>query len=276
MYFDYDGVPLYAEFLQEGTLAPPLMLVHGFAGTLEDWRPLAGALEPGRTIAALDIPGFGKSGVPHGGFYTAGALATIQRRAIEALGLEEYILVGYSMGGRAALHYAVQQPAGLKGLALLSASAGIASAEERERRKASDEELISYIEQHSTKEFAKKWLALPLFSGLHRLPERQFLQVEKRKTEVTKEGLINSLRGFGQGVMPPLHDVLKDVKAPVLLLSGEEDKKYCSLNAEMKELFADALHIILPGATHSLHLEKPDAVAAAIKTFIEHVSQTNG
>ena len=76
---------------------------------------------------------------------------------------EKIILAGYSMGGRAALSFAVKHPEMLKGLILESASAGIKEKSLRSERVNSDEQLARYIEAHSLEEFVDFWMNIDLF-----------------------------------------------------------------------------------------------------------------
>ena len=76
------------------------------------------------------------------------------------------IWVGYSLGGRQALHLAVHRPEVVRGLVLISTTAGIEDDTERLRRREDDDRLAERIETIGLDAFLDEWLAGPLFAGL--------------------------------------------------------------------------------------------------------------
>ncbi|MGA8206678.1 MAG: alpha/beta fold hydrolase, partial [Candidatus Dormiibacterota bacterium] len=104
---------------------PPLTLLHGFTQSSGAWRELAELLGDSRQIIAPDIRGHGgsvfESGSPHTMDACSGDLVALWT----ALGIESGDLIGYSMGGRLALHAAVTEPARVRSLVLVSAHAGL-------------------------------------------------------------------------------------------------------------------------------------------------------
>ena len=84
-------------------------------------------------------------------------------------------------------------------------------------------------------------------------------------------GLARSLRGAGAGVDPPLHDRLAGLAMPVLLVAGALDAKYVALAHEMAARMPQARVAIVPDAGHAVHLERPEAFAARVASFLrEH------
>ncbi|HEY5316597.1 MAG TPA: alpha/beta fold hydrolase, partial [Solirubrobacteraceae bacterium] len=88
-------------YVQEGS-GPVLLLIHGMAGTLENWQEVIESLARRYTVVAPDLPGHGGS-APGGGDYSLGALATGLRDLLVALGHERASLVGHSLGGGIAM-----------------------------------------------------------------------------------------------------------------------------------------------------------------------------
>src|SRR5450755_1160927 len=95
-------------YVQAGS-GPVLLLIHGMAGTLENWRAVIEPLARGHTVLAPDLPGHGTS-APGGGDYSLGALAAGLRDLLIALGHERATLVGHSLGGGIAMQFAYQFP----------------------------------------------------------------------------------------------------------------------------------------------------------------------
>jgi pimeloyl-ACP methyl ester carboxylesterase len=110
------GQPL--TYVEAGS-GPVLLLIHGIAGSLENWQAVIGPLAGGNTVVAPDLPGHGRS-APGAGDYSLGALAAALRDLLVALGHEHATLVGHSLGGGVAMQFAYQFPELTERLVLVS------------------------------------------------------------------------------------------------------------------------------------------------------------
>jgi pimeloyl-ACP methyl ester carboxylesterase len=104
---------------------PLLLLIHGMAGTYENWQAVIEPLARDHTVVAPDLPGHGTS-APGGGDYSLGALAAGLRDLLIALGRDRATLVGHSLGGGIAMQFAYQFPEITERLVLVS-SGGLGS-----------------------------------------------------------------------------------------------------------------------------------------------------
>ena len=109
-------------FLRAGD-GPPLLLLHGIAGSCETWAPLIPALADDFTVIAPDMLGHGSSAKPRGD-YSLGAYAAGARDLLLALGHESATVVGHSLGGGVAMQFAYQFPTHTDRLGLV-ASGGL-------------------------------------------------------------------------------------------------------------------------------------------------------
>src|SRR5512138_2340370 len=118
-----DGLKLHLEVSGEG---PPLVLIHGFTGSTATWSSLRPAFDELCTVIAIDLPGHGKSSVPADPErYRLERFAADLARVLDELGIDRAVVHGYSMGGRTALRFGVEEGDRLAGLILESASSGI-------------------------------------------------------------------------------------------------------------------------------------------------------
>ncbi|NJD32182.1 MAG: alpha/beta fold hydrolase, partial [Gammaproteobacteria bacterium] len=105
--------------LIEGKDGEAVVLVHGFAGSLESWEANQSALaKEGYTVAAPDLPGHGESSLDVG----TGALDELAGTVLaymDAVGIQRAHLVGHSMGAAACLVVADREPARVRSLTLL-------------------------------------------------------------------------------------------------------------------------------------------------------------
>ena len=88
---------------------PPLLLIHGMAGSSATWEPVMRPLSRSFTVIAPDLLGHGQSEKPRGD-YSLGAFASLLRDLLVALGHEQATIVGQSLGGGIAMQFAYQFP----------------------------------------------------------------------------------------------------------------------------------------------------------------------
>lgn len=235
---------------------PRTVLLHGFTQNARCWGTFGIRLASAREVVAVDAPGHGRSG------HDDADLPTAARLVGEVGGTADYI--GYSMGGRVALHLALEQPQLVRSLVLVGATGGIDDDGERRARRQADEELARRLDSGPLDAFLDAWLAGPLFAEL----DREQACRDERSTN-RAEGLAASLRHCGTGSQAPLWSRLAVIEQPVLVVAGERDPKFRALGERLVEAFGDNATLwVQPGAGHAVHLEQPDATAERVLAFL--------
>ena len=102
-----------------GGKGPVLLLVHGMAGSSENWGEVVERLARRHTVIAPDLPGHGAS-ARGAGDYSVGSLAATLRDLLLVLGHERATVVGHSLGGGVAMQFAYQFPESTERLVLVS------------------------------------------------------------------------------------------------------------------------------------------------------------
>lgn len=235
---------------------PPIVLVHGFTQTNRCWAPIDDDLATDHELVAIDAPG-------HGGSSDITAdLAAGGRLLAESAGPATYL--GYSMGGRFALHAALARPDLVHGLVLVGATAGIDDPDERAARVKEDEARADRIESIGVEAFLDEWLRLPIFAGL---PPESSHRTERLRN--TPAGLASSLRLAGTGTQEPTWDRLHGLTMPVLVIAGAHDAKFVALGHRLVDsIGASASFAAIPGAGHTAHLEQPGAFLAVLRPWL--------
>ncbi len=180
---------------------------------------------------------------------------------LDALPAPRFVLAGYSMGGRIALHAALAMPGRVERLVLIGASPGLADAGERAARRAADERLADELEHLPIAALARRWAATPVLAGQ---PPHVLEAAHADRLRSTPAGLAAALRGLGTGALAPVWDRLGELAMPVTLLVGERDEKFAAIGEQMALSIPRARLEIAAGAGHAVHLEAPERVAAAI------------
>lgn len=233
-----------------------IVFVHGFTQTGRSWQPIAEYfVRAGHRCVLVDLPG-------HGG--SAHVRADL-RRAADMLGTVggPAVYVGYSLGGRVCLHLALMYPHLVERLALIGAHPGIDDDGDRSARRAADDALASHIHAVGVSAFLREWVAQPLFGGMS-ATEADFADRERN----TADGLASSLRMMGTGTQVPLWPRLLELTMPVLAMAGADDHKFAAVAAQLAEAAPHARSLLIDGAAHAAHLQRPDAVVSALEQFV--------
>ena len=112
---------LQLNVVESGAGRTALVFQHYWGGSSRTWNEVIAALSDRFRCVASDARGAGDSQAPATG-YSMQDHAGDALSVIEALGLERYVLVGHSMGGKAAQLLAARRPRGLAGLVLVASS----------------------------------------------------------------------------------------------------------------------------------------------------------
>jgi 2-succinyl-6-hydroxy-2,4-cyclohexadiene-1-carboxylate synthase len=225
---------------------PEVVFLPGFMQHADTWSPIAAAVGERYPVRLHEFENW-----------------TFHDRIREiAAFAPDCIVVGYSMGGRLALHAALDAP--FAGLVIVGASAGIEDADERRRRRDADEELADWIEAHSIDEVVARWERNPVFAS-----QSAELVASQRGGRLAHSpgDLAQLLRSAGQGALDPIWDRLGQLRMPVLALAGERDRSYRAASERIASLVPRGSSVVIPGAGHAAHLEAPEAVADAVLRF---------
>lgn len=264
-----DGLRLHVRLSGAGA---PLVLLHGFTGSGATWDPLRAALDRRHRVATVDLPGHGRSGAPDDpARYALDRFADDLVRVLDVLDMRCVALLGYSMGGRAALRVALRHPGRVQSLVLESTSPGIGDPAQRASRLAADRALAARIERDGVTAFVHDWERLPMWESQRGMPDVTRAALRAQREANVAGGLANSLRGAGSGVDTPVLDRLGDLRAPTLVLAGALDAPYVAHADEMARRLPASTLAIVPDAGHAVHLERPSAFAAAVSAFLRPV-----
>ena len=178
-------------------MARDVVLLHGFTHTGASWDPVVAALGESYRALAPDIRGHGSAAERE----PVTLEAVIED--VAELAPARFTLVGYSMGGRLALHAALAPALGARidRLVLIGASPGIADPAEREARRSADERLAGEVDRMTIEQFAERWAQTPVLAGQ---PPAVAAAVHADRLRSRPAGLARALRGLGTGALPSL------------------------------------------------------------------------
>jgi 2-succinyl-6-hydroxy-2,4-cyclohexadiene-1-carboxylate synthase len=238
-------------------------LLHGFTQSGRSWRELIAKMPEGYRWIVPDLRGHGETQIWHGATCTMDACTADLVKLWDELEVERSHLVGYSMGGRLALHVAARRPDRVLSVLTIGAHAGL-DGDAREGRRQGDEALAARIEKDGLEAFVNYWGSQPMFAGLQRRGDGYVAQVRAERMQNHVAGLACSLRGMGAGAMEPLWEELSHVPFPCTFVAGQLDHGYVASARRLAATVPNSRVEVVSRAGHTVHQERPDAVARVL------------
>ena len=264
---------MFWEWLGSSPQAPTILAFHGFGGSGQDFEPVAKALDRlglnwiaphAHRFASRDFENEVSSSMREA------FLLSIHEK-VKASGVRRPIVMGYSMGGRIALQYALKYKEFIRGLILVGTTPGISSANLMLERRQMEAAWIQKIKDEGVVAFQSYWQTLPVMASQARIPREVREAIRKRRRAVLPSELIFSLKSFGQGFFPPLWEAVSQLDIPTLLVAGANDEKYCKLAQAMQKYLQRGHVERIPHAGHAAHLENTPLFANCCEKFINRL-----
>ncbi len=248
----------------EGT---PVTLLHGFTQSGRSWKEVITTMPQGWRWVVPDLRGHGETRIRPGVECTMDGSAADLEMLWDHLGVERTHLVGYSMGGRLALHVAARKPERLLSLLTIGAHAGLEE-DARVGRQLGDEALAQRIENDGLEPFVKYWSAVPLFAGLERRGPAFVAQLRAERLNNTVAGLACSLREMGAGMMQPVWDDLARLTVPSTFVAGQLDHGYVASARRLAAAVPNGRVEVVQRSGHAVHQERPEAFARVLANHL--------
>lgn len=243
-----------------------LVFLHGFTGSANTWLPIIQYFPQTVRCISIDLMGHGQSDSPPNPIrYEMNEQLLDLKALLTALDVTKFTLVGYSMGGRIALAYALSYPDGITQLILESASPGLKTEQEQQMRVIADGQLVQKIDKEGLSAFIDFWQEIPLFYSQKKLSQATQELIRQERIQQSSTGLMNSLKGIGTGRQPSYWQQLNRLQMPVILVTGELDEKFNHIAQQMNQSIPNSLHLKVSDVGHAIHVENPVQFATIIK-----------
>jgi len=169
-------------------------------------------------------------------------------------------LLGYSMGGRLALHALLAASEKWKGAVIVSAHPGLDDPEAHLTRLQRDRDWANQARTADWQTFLETWNAQPVFSQAP--PSDSQWQLESRR-----EAIARAFENWSLGHQRHLGERLSRCGVPILWITGERDERFTQLAAELVPTLPTAEHVVLSNCGHRIPFEGPAALAEVIQDF---------
>ena len=271
-YAEAEGAKLYYEEVGTGF---PIVFVHEFAGDLRSWEPQMRYFSRFYRCIAFNARGFPPSDVPDDLALYGQDIATDDIAAVmRSVGVNKAHIVGLSMGGFAAAHFAMRY-GDLAASSVIGGCGYGADQSKRDQFKEEAEATADRLEREGMAAMAPIYGAGPTRVQLGNKDPRGYAEFLEQLAEHSVEGSVNTLRTT-QALRPSLYALEEQMKAitvPVLIVTGDEDEPCLEPGLFMKRAIPTSGLVVIPKTGHACNLEEPEAFNSALREFFLAVEQ---
>lgn len=268
-YAPIDGVRLYYEEYGSGI---PLVFVHEFAGDFRSWQPQVRHFAKRYRCVVYNARGYPPSDVPpDASRYSQDRAVADLLGILDHLRLERAHIVGFSMGGYAALVFGFRHP--LRARSLTVVGVGYGSTPDRSAFERDVEKSAARFESEGMEKMGAVYASGPTRVQFQDTDPRGYREFRDQFLAGSAVGHAHTLRGV-QKRRPSVLQLeadLKQLRVPTLLVTGDEDEPCLEPCLFMKRAIPSAALVIMPRAGHAVNLEAPDAFNRHLADFVTQV-----
>ncbi|MGV9346132.1 alpha/beta fold hydrolase [Streptomyces spiralis] len=238
--------------------APALLLIHGSASSSRSWNPMVPLLTGSHRVIRIDLLGHGRSAKPADSSYAIPDQARRAGAVLDRLGVEHAVVVGHSSGGVVATALAEERPGLVTALALVNTGPSL------EAFVAPESDPSGLSQWPPTGEQLRRFASTGFSRAGYRIPE-ELLDDVRGMTHHTFTATMRATRSYlEQRALP---DRLTVLGKPLLVIFGEDDRRWRSSSASDYRVVSGARVELLPGLGHSPLLEDPPRTATPLTAF---------
>lgn len=260
--------------------APPLLLVHGGRDHARNWDWVALRLRTEYHIVAPDLRGHGDSQWAVGGSYSVADYTLDLAQLIEALQLPPLLLIGHSLGGSVALHYAATYPERVNKVVAIEGLGPppwlVVERSARERMRDWIAEMQALARRHP-----RRYASLE--EAMARMREANPHLTEEQARHLTVHGCYRAEDGtylwkfdnYVRATSPYLEGMRdaramwSEIRCPVLLVRGEESWASDPAKDGRAAAFRNATVVNIPKAGHWVHHDQLDEFLRVVRKFFD-------
>lgn len=266
-FLEWKGIQLHYTDQGEGT---PVILLHGYAGSFDNWSNLVELFPEDYRLIVPDLPGLGLSQFPHDlphdinyvDFY-----CDFTQHIITELNLDSVYLVGNSLGGFLAWETALRNPEEVRKLVLLNAAGYSIDDIGAFFIKFSQTKVFKKIVRKGAPKFVTRTAAKGTLGDKSRLDEEH---LDSFYGMINKEGTLDVISRLGTSEQFPDSSRISQVDIPTLIVWGDKDKIIPVEHAyKFHRDISDSKLIVYEGSGHVPMLENPDRLVVDMVALFE-------
>ena len=234
---------------------PPVLLSHGYSATRHMWDGQHRAF-PDHRIISWSMRGHGHTESPaDAAQYSADLTVADMEALLRHLGVERAVIGGLSLGGYVSLAFYLAHPEMVRALVICDSGPGYRNAEARAAWNQRAHERATELER----------------GGLDALSGRSREMREAMGEHRSAQGLAHAARGMLAQEGSRVIDGLGGVRAPTLIIVGDQDQPFLAPSEYMAKKIPGARLEVIAGAGHASNLDQPEAFNRALRGFLQRL-----
>ena len=180
---------------------------------------------------------------------------------------EKPVLLGYSLGGRLALHALLRAPEVFAAGIIVSAHPGLQDSQARQERRAHDERWAQRFLNDPWEQLLRDWNAQRTLLSPSPELAREAIPLSRKEEDFDRVLLGRALRVWSLARQADLRPQIRKCPVPIIFVSGSLDAKFSELNARL-ELTDTQRQIVIPNAGHRVPWDQPSVFVANLHAAI--------
>jgi 2-succinyl-6-hydroxy-2,4-cyclohexadiene-1-carboxylate synthase len=220
----------------------------GFLGLPHDWDFLSW-----KYFVAIDWQMFSWTSLPEWGAEF--------NRWINRENRHPKVLMGYSFGGRLALHALIDSSYRWQAAIVISAHPGIESSQERQRRIRQDQQWAKRFQEEEWTTLMQAWNAQEVFS-------QDPIHFERNEHHYQRKQLVNAMISGSVGRQDNLRMQIASLSTPILWVTGSKDRRYCDLADSLTFAHPYSRSVQIEHAGHRAPWAQPQVFSKVVEDFL--------
>lgn len=268
-----NDVELFYERTGDGI---PIVFLHEFAGDYRSWEPQARFFARRFAVVTYNARGYPPSGVPEDpAAYSQDIAVEDLRGLLDHLGVERAHVVGFSMGGSAALAFGLKHPQRARSLTIAGTGSGSSPGGDKTQFLRDMEYVIQRFERDGMDKVSEFYTSGPNRVQFRDKDPRGWQEFNAQFRDGSARGHANTMRGV-QSRRPSVYELeegLKSMTVPLLIVIGDEDQPCLEPGLFLKRTVPSAALSVFPKSGHNCNQEEPDLFN---RTLLDFITQVDG
>jgi len=258
---------LYHRKMGEGY---PIIIIHGLYGSSDNWISIAKELAKDYEVYVLDLRNHGKS--PHSGDFSIVFMVEDLLQFYNDNNIQKAILLGHSLGGKVAMDFSSKYSKYVDKLIVVDiAPKNYLNNEFAERN--NHQEIINILKNIDLSKYKNRSEALEDVEELDKGRRLKFFMMKNVKRD--KSGKLSwkiNIKAIADNLSDLLYEFdvnVREILAPILFVKGEKSNYITEKDiSDIQQKKRDVKFVIIKGASHWLHAEKPLEFINSVKSFL--------